>query len=224
MGKTQDDVMSTISIKTYLITFSVLLGFTIGCGTHTFKLESDPADANVFTYDKKGEKRNLGKTPISMPMKDFTNLIGTETVSGEFLTLQIEKDGYESQALTIPTTGFGTLLTSLNVSMKKGSGPEQERMAKSIIEHLFLAQRFAISQQFERAHVEVDKIVKEFPSFARALSMRASIYYAQKNYADSIKWYEEALKIDSQMEDVVKMLAKVKELQKNPSANRSSNP
>ena len=41
--------------------------------------------------------------------------------------------------------------------------------------------------------------------------MRASIYLAQNKIEESLKWYEDALKIDPQMEDVIRIMAKIKE-------------
>ena len=98
------------------------------------------------------------------------------------------------------------------MKLKQGEGPKEERLAKDVLDHLFLAQKLALSAQYERAQIEIDHILTDFPGFPRALSMRASIYFAQKNYTESLRWYEEALKSDPQMEDAVKMAAKVRVL------------
>ncbi len=184
-----------------------------GC-SHLLVVKSEPVEADVyFVNPKTGDKKAVGKTPLNMSMSDVTTAVGPEMVSGEFFTLGVEKPGYITQTLTIPAGQFGTLVTDLRVVLKQGATPKEERLAKSVIDRLFLAQRFALSQQYERAQIELDKILVEFPGFARALSMRASIYFAQKNFTEALKFYEEALKSDPQMEDAVKMVAKVKAMQ-----------
>ncbi len=184
-----------------------------GC-SHLLVVKSEPVEADVyFVNPKSGEKKVVGKTPLNMSMSDVTTAVGPEMVSGEFFTLGVEKAGFVTQTLTIPAGQFGTLVTDLSVVLKQGATPKEERLAKSVIDRLFLAQRFALSQQYERAQIEIDKILVEFPGFARALSMRASIYFAQKNFTEALKFYEEALKSDPQMEDAVKMVAKVKAMQ-----------
>ena len=184
-----------------------------GC-SHLLVVKSEPVEADVyFVNPKTGDKKAVGKTPLNMSMSDVTTAVGPEMVSGEFFTLGVEKPGYITQTLTIPAGQFGTHVTDLSVVLKQGATPKEERLAKSVIDRLFLAQRFALSQQYERAQIELDKILVEFPGFARALSMRASIYFAQKNFTEALKFYEEALKSDPQMEDAVKMVAKVKAMQ-----------
>ncbi len=101
------------------------------------------------------------------------------------------------------------------ITVDKAKEKEKElelRAASDIVNRLFLAQKFAIAKQFERALIEIDKILSQFPTFARALSMKGSIYLAQQNYAESIKWYDEALKSDPQMEDTVRLAARAREL------------
>ncbi len=194
------------------VAFFALALLATGCATHVFKVQSDPIEASVYVVTEKGEKKAIGKTPLEMPMSEVRTAIGDEKASGEFFVIGVEKQGFESQTLTLPAGRFGTLVTDLDVKMKKGELPKEEKIAKTILDRIFLAQKFAISQQFERAQIELDKILVDFPGFSRALSMRASIHFAQKNYSESLRWYEEALKVDPQMEDAVKMAAKVRAL------------
>lgn len=193
--------------------FLIGLSLFLNACSSNFSVKSDPAQADVFFVNPKtGEKKIIGKTPLLMPnseLKTFTN--GT-IPPGEFFTVSVEKQGFQNEVFLIPALKFGTTLTALDVKMKNGVSLKEEKTAKSIIDHLFLAQKLALTQQYERAHIEVDQILKEFPNFARAMTMRASIYYAQKNFKESLKWYDEALKVDPQMDETVKMAAKVRSL------------
>jgi tetratricopeptide (TPR) repeat protein len=197
-----------------------------GCA-HKFKVQSEPIEADVYFLNPKSqEKKLVGKTPLELPMSEIREKVGDEMVSGEFLTVLVEKAGHVTQTFLLPAAQFGTLVTELNVPLAQGTTPKEERFAKSVLDRLFLAQKFALSQQYERALIELDKILTDFPGFARALSMKASIYFAQKNFTESLKFYEQALAADPQMEDAVKMVAKVKALQsgRDPAATAPRGP
>lgn len=181
-----------------------------GCAS-VLAVKSEPLQADVFVLDSKtGDRKSLGKTPIEMPMLTFREVAGANINSGQYFTLLVEKQGFVSERLQIPASRFGTLVTALNVKLKQGNSAKEERAAREVLDHLFLAQKFAVSRQYERAQIELDRILADFPGFPRALSMRASIYYMQKNYTESLKWYEEALKVDPQMEDAILMSAKIR--------------
>ena len=195
------------------------LGFANGCTSH-FIVTSDPYDATIYLEPNSGtgERKLIGKTPLKMPMSEFNKIASDQLSYGGFAKIQVEKSGFKTENFTLPTSRFGTLTTNLNIRMTPGDNqisikPKEEATAKIIVDRLFLAQKFALLQQFERAHIEIDKVISEHPQFARALTMRASIYYAQKNFQDAARWYEEALKYDPQMEDAVRMLSKLKNLQ-----------
>jgi tetratricopeptide (TPR) repeat protein len=169
-----------------------------------------------------GQRKAIGRTPFTIPMSEFKAVLGDGVNPGQYFPLTVERPGFLPETLLVPGTRFGTYVTAINVKLRpepvnlpkdEPKGKRDEKTARAIIDHLFLAQKFAITQQFERAHIELDKIINEFPTFPRALSMRASVYYAQKNWAESLKWYEEALKADPQMDDAVRMAAKIRAIQ-----------
>lgn len=196
------------------IQWLVLMIGLSGCSTATFVATSDPLAADVYyVVPKTGEKKSLGKTPLKIPAEDVKKAIQKDVSGGEYFAVRFEKQGYVPQTYMVPAGRFGTLVTSLEVKLKKGEGDKEAALAKSVLDRLFLAQKLALTNQYERAQVEIDRILADFPGFARAYSMRASIFLAQKNYTESLKWYEEAIKADPQMEEAVKMIAKIKDLQ-----------
>ncbi len=171
---------------------------------------------NVLVGENK-DKKSLGRTPIEMPVSEFEQKVGPQSSENQFYTIEFTKEGYEGEILTIPFASSGTLLTELNIKLKKAPDKTEENeaeltKAQEIINSLFLAQKFAITKQFERALIELDKIIEEHPTFARALSMKGSVYFAQKNYQESLKWYEAALKADPQLEETVKLASKAREM------------
>ncbi len=213
MKQTNGKVVIDLNPTIIVCIWSLLGLATIGCGGSKFVVKSDPPQAEVFFFPGDGkEKKSIGKTPLEMPSEEFRTLIGSGVGEGEFVFLSLEQPGYLTEKFTIPLSTFGAMVTSLNVKMKQGDQAKQEMIAKEVIDGLFVAQKFALMQQFERAHIELDKILTTIPNFSRALSMRASIYFAQKNFPESLKWYEAALKADPQMDEAVKMVTRVRQV------------
>ena len=187
------------------------LAACVGCSSK-FVVKSEPLQADVFVVDGKGTKKPLGKTPLEMPAEEVRKAMDDAPTTGEFYTVTVEKQGFDTQTFNIPVSKFTTMVTALDVKLSEGVTQKELRLAKEILDHLFLAQKFALSSQFERAQIEIDKILTPFPTFSRALSMKASIYFAQKNYRESLKYYEEALKNDPDLDEAVRMTAKVRGL------------
>lgn len=177
-------------------------------------IKSDPIQTEVFVIDAKtGEKKSIGKTPLELPANSVKDAGGEVVESGAYFPLIFEKEGYVPQKLLVPATRFGTLVTAIDVKLKQGTGPKEDHVAKTILDRLFLAQSLARNREFERAQIELDKVLTDSPNFARALSMKGSIYFVQKNYSESLNWYQKALSADPQMEEAVKMTARIRSLQ-----------
>lgn len=198
-----------------IFTFLLLL-VPLACSSK-FKVASEPPEAEVAVIVGANQERKvIGKTPLEMPATELSNFLGGQVPPGEFFTLQITKNGFAEKNLSIPATRYGTNLTLINVKLAPDEATkknkEEMKSADDILKKLFLAQKMALANQHERALIELDKILEKFPGFARALSMKGSIYFAQQKYEESLKWYEEALRADPQMEDTIKITAKVRDL------------
>lgn len=190
-----------------------ILIFMLASCAQKFVVKSDPPEASVYFVDvKSGDKKPIGKTPLEMPAEDVKKAVEGMPSPGEFYTVVVEKNGYETQTFSLPTAQYTTLVTSLDVKLKEGVVQKELKLAKTILDQMFLAQKFALKSQFERAHIEIDKVVTQFPNFSRALTMRASIYFAQKNYSESLRWFEEALKIEPTLDEAIKMAAKLRSM------------
>lgn len=197
-------------IKIYVIIFFQIM--LQACTTvTTFEVKSEPAQADVYMTDEKGEKKLIGKTPLQLTEVELKKNLGNNVISGEFFTVTVEKDGFVNQTFQIPSSVFASLISKLDVVLVSGkSNAETVKTAKDIIDQLFLAQKFALSQQFERAHIELDKVLVAYPHLARVHSMRGGIFYAQKKYDESLRAYNLALQEDPQLDEAIKMIAKLK--------------
>jgi tetratricopeptide (TPR) repeat protein len=190
-------------------TLMVLLGSVLGCSPKII-VKSEPGEANVYVVTpEKGEKKLVGKTPIESEPAKIRELLGEEKGSDQYFELVVEKEKFKAERLLVPYGAMGTLVTEVQVKMKEGV--DEERTAMDLVQSLLLAQKFASLKEYERAVSEIDKILAQHPKFVRALAMKGAVYFVQKKWDESARWYEEALKIDPQLQESTDMLAKIKD-------------
>jgi tetratricopeptide (TPR) repeat protein len=184
---------------------------SLGCSTK-LKVQSEPTDAEVFVSQQYStEKKSLGKTPLEISYAELNEKSGGPPKAGEFLVLSFEAKDFEAEKILLPAAPFGA--TDSNVSVRMVASKDANR-AKNILDRLHNAQKFAQSSQFERAHIETDKVLEIDPNFLRALSMKGSIYYLQKQYEEALKWFEKALAADNSFEEAAKMISKIRQERK----------
>lgn len=203
--------LQKISILGLLLTLSA-------CATAPFKVSSEPDQAKVYLVDSETkEKKELGLTPVLKTAKEIKELMGGNISAGQTLNIYIEKDGYQDKEIWLPASAGGNLGTQINVTLQEGlSSSEKMKTAGDIVDKLFLSQKYAKSQQFERALIEIDKVLETFPEFDRALTMKAAILYGQGSFKESLKWYENALEINPELQHAIDMSAKIRKTLKMP--------
>ena len=68
-------------------------------------VNSDPLQADVYAKLANGEKKPLGKTPLSMPMVALKQTLGESGGNGQYFSIVVEKQGYISQSNAIRDFG-----------------------------------------------------------------------------------------------------------------------
>ena len=196
---------------------SILLAsaYLMGCQT-TFKVLTEPDQADVYLVQDAVEKP-LGKTPLVKNNTELEELLKGQNAPGGLVNVVVKKDGFKSKNIWVPVNGGGSLDSVLNLKLEAGLDSKVElKTAQDILKKLFLSQQFARSQQLERALIEIDKVLEEFPEFDRAMTMKAAIYYAKGDFKESLKWYESAIAVNPELKTAVEMAAKVRQTLKLP--------
>lgn len=200
--------MKKLIITTTHLIAMLFLPSLVACSS-TLKVQSDPTGAEAFIRQQNGtEKKPIGKTPIEIPFTELYQKAGGSASEGEYLVLTLENKDFETKEVLIPPHTFGNQTSLVQVKMQSSKDAVN---ASQILTRLHNAQKFAQSAQFERAHIETDKALEVDSQFVRAISLKGSIYYLQKNYSEALKWFEKALTIDPSFDEAVKMIAKIKQ-------------
>lgn len=187
----------------------VICMYAVGCGS-TLVITSDPSDAKVYLKKPGGSDRvELGVTPLEIRTSEVQEKADIANNSNEYRELIVVKDGYGSQNLFLPPTRFTTLKTQIFAKLDKTPDSEVAK-GEQMVQHLFNAQKFAQKTDFEKAHLELEKSLAISPDFVRAISMKATVYYLEGKYAESLVWYEKALQLEPEYEEAVKMISAVR--------------
>ncbi len=198
---------------------TVSLVFYAGCVSKPFKINSEPDNAEVsILIGEDREKKSLGQTPVIKTKKEIEELLDVDLNSGEVINIVFEKDGYRKKELWIPSVAGGNLGFDIEVSLQQGlSSKDETKTADQIIGKLFLAQNYARTQQFERAVLEIDKLLEDYPTLTRALTMKGAILYANNTLKESLETYEKALSLDPEIKSALEMSSKIRKKLKMPS-------
>lgn len=205
----------------------VALTFLLGaCSSAPFKVVSEPDQAEVFIVDasSKSEKK-IGMTPLTKTRKDLAEQLKGQNQPGNLVNVVIKKDGFKTKDIWLPTSAGGHFPTSLNLKLTPSTSKSAEmKTASEIMERVFLAQQYAKTKQLERALIEIDKVLEQFPKFDRAMTMKAAILYGQNNMKESLKWYENALEVNPELTSAIQMSGKIRKSLRLPSRNSARLP
>lgn len=192
--------------------------FNVACASKPFKLTSEPDNAKVYLLvGEEQEKKSIGQTPLIKTKKEIEELIDGDLNAGSTLNLVFEKDGYQTKELWVPSAAGGSLGIDIQVSLLEGpSSSDETKTADQIVDKLFLAQNFARTEQFERALIEIDALLKKFPKLSRAFSMKGAILYANSSFKESLEAYEKALDLNPELKTALEMSAKIRKKLKLP--------
>lgn len=192
-----------------------------GCVTSTYTVKTDPPGAEVYvkSFDS-DEKQLIGQTPLTLSYSELREKTKIPASSGEFFRLILEKKDYQAETMLVPASRMGHSSTMIVIKMK--SGGEAVSKVNLLLQHLFNAQKLANEGDFERAQIEIDKDLEIEPNFTRAMSLRGSIFFLQKKFDESMKWFEKALAVDPGFSDAIKMIAQIKKINGMTDSSKSS--
>ncbi len=190
------------------ILFALALAVVAGCTNLKVVVRSEPSGAEVWIKDRLTGKRNiLGITPLEVSPDAIDWVLGASKDSNkDYWEVLISKEGYQTAQYFLPRKS-GTSVSGLTATLVPGVDDER---AKVVIERLFTAQNYAVKGVFDKAHKEVDHVLRTWPRFGRAYTMRGSIYILQRKYQDALEAYETAQFVDATLTEAKLMAAELR--------------
>jgi tetratricopeptide (TPR) repeat protein len=115
---------------------------------------------------------------------------------------ELEKQKKEKEAQEEPVED--------DVAEDEESEKPQEGAATRASKHVLYAQTYFFERKYDRAMNEIDRAIDLDPSSAVAYSLKGSIHFKQGEKSRAKKAWEKSIELDSNQEDVQKMLDSLK--------------
>lgn len=177
---------------------SLFLLFLIGC-TSAPKLvvKSQPEKATVSYFNQRNlSYEELGKTPFSIDPQS-TNLSASEINS--ISVLKIEKPGYVSENVLIPSERMGNSELLLNLKENEAwinkESSSISRLAEDMARKLLSINRLTSEQQYDRALILVNDLLKKYPEASIFYDMKGSLHLLRNERGPARQSFQRSLEL-----------------------------
>jgi tetratricopeptide (TPR) repeat protein len=177
------------------IVFLIPTLFLTGCfTTSVYKFQSQPPEASVY-YVNGPDKTLVGQTPI-----DYSK---TALPSDAPFTILFEKAGYESREVSISPTDNSQTTISANLKVaKQALGDATTKRVRELLKKIFQIQEFTAQSRYVDALALINKAAEEEPDVAEIFVLKGSVYYLLNDHKQAKLAWQEALKIDSTLDQL----------------------
>ena len=193
---------------------ALALGLLSACATPGPRVEvkSTPEGAEVSIVRPNGSGTiPIGKTPLSLSPDQFPDL------GAKIVTLQIRKDGYQSENIVLPegaTAGLAQMnftLRDSNVSPTTGKALEasQNELARGIAQ----IHRQVSKKNFDDAIRTLDSLLAKHPRIATLYDLLGGIHYLRKDSGRALEAFKRSLELDPNNAETSRLVEKLQSFQ-----------
>lgn len=176
------------TLKTSLLLATLSMG--VGCSSNnTFKVTSSPEGAEVFARSVKSDTYSkLGVTPLVLE----TSQIKDDSLKEGPIYLELRKEGHEKSNILVTEMSSQDLEIYMKMTVQEKF---QDAMRfDEVGNYLFETQRLIRLQNYEEAHKEIDKVLKDYPELSISHEMKGGIYYLEKKYKEALNSFRIAFR------------------------------
>ncbi len=178
------------------------------CATQTYRLQSNPAEAEVSVQQGNGIKRVIGKTPLSLSSKEINP-------TAESLQIEFTKKGFEKQSVFVPASSFDKsvnidlTLTASDKSAEAGKGNETiNKIAGAVAE----VQKYIQTKEFTAAEQRLNSLIADYPGVATFYSLQGNVFYLEKKLTPALDAYKKAQELDPNSNELPRIIEKLQSL------------
>ncbi len=180
----------------------------ISCSTATYRFSSNPSEAEVFLVSKNGEKKPLGKTPLSVNANEINS--GKDSVM-----IEVKKEGYLPQQLFIGDSYFAKNVESSMVLAPQATAADtknQDASMNEIASSVADIQRDIQTKNYDIALTKLSRMQASYPNVATFHSLMGNVHYLEKRLDKSLQSYKKAIALNPNLYEVQKMIEKIEAL------------
>lgn len=166
----------------------------VGCST-TSKLTvmTKPEKATVTYYNEKSQSyESIGETPFSIS--------GKQLKENKMGVLRVEKPGYVTENIVIPTTSLGSTDVSLNLRENSQwiskESKSISKVAEDIADHLNQINRYTNSRSYTEALGVTNKLINKYPETSIFYDIRGSIHLLLNQKEEAKRNFQKSLEIN----------------------------
>lgn len=188
----------------------LIAGFSLFWAACASKLvvQSEPSQAEVSAQvEGKQERVKLGLTPLEITETELAQKLMLTPVSTQWIKLNLDKKEFSSREVFLPSNRWGETLKIIKLKLE--SNPDKATVVQEMLSHFFNAKKFAETRQYAQAHSEIDKVLALDSKSVKAINMKAGIHYLEGRLDEAKKLYLDALNLDPNSSDSIKMLEKI---------------
>jgi tetratricopeptide (TPR) repeat protein len=184
-------------MKAIVLTSALMLN---ACASY-YRFQSNPQDA-VVSHMNGTQKNVLGQTPI-----DFSK---TALPKDTPFVILFEKDGFETKEIAVSPND--NALTTISVSLKPAKLPQNDTQVQRIrktLQDIFEIQELAAKRRFVDALTKLNELQSREPMLVETHVLKGSIYVMLADPLKAREEWEQALKLDPNLEKIRQSLSEL---------------
>jgi hypothetical protein len=190
-----------------LFIYSIVLLF-IGCASPSYKFQSVPSEAEVTMTTSSGEKKSLGKTPISISANEVNP-------RRDGFTLEFKKEGFATQNLTVIDSVFSKNIEANITLAQEAHSSDPRKLDSSLNEVATLVadiQRDIQTKNYEIAMTKLTKLQVSYPNVATVYSLMGNVHFLERRMDRALVNYKKAIAINPNLFEVQKMVERIESM------------
>jgi hypothetical protein len=190
-----------------LMTAGAVMSLTTGCAVGSLRVNSTPPAADVYIAYEGEQPNKIGQTPLNLDSR----LI--DEGRGRYVSVMIKKDGYQTEALLVPT---GLMRSSLDISSKleefklplqcQDQTSAVEKIGRGIANVQSLVKTNALGEAQNKLMILID----EYPNISVLHDLLGNVHYINKNLDGALASYQKSLNLDPNNIDTQRMVNKIR--------------
>lgn len=176
-----------------------------GCATPSYRLQSNPSEAEIEITYKNGTKKIVGKTPLQQNTQDINP-------TNDSLQIEFRKPGHISSTVFVPRSGFDKAI-DLTVNLAQDTrvleGKKTDQAINEIASGIADIQRDIQRKQFDLSIQKINRLIAHYPNVSTLYSLLGNVYYLDKRLEPALLNYKKALDLDPTSQELVKVIEKI---------------
>lgn len=187
----------------------ILVVFVLsGCQSQAFRVESEPAGADVIIATPGQTPRKIGATPYSIQSSDQGD-------KAQALQVTVTKAGFGSESVLLPPAAMGrsgSLFVKLDSSKMSAACQNQDASLEKVARGVADAQYQMKLKNYEQAERTLNQLTTDFPNVSVLHDLLGNIHYLRKDIDRALSSYRRSQAIAPNNSETSRMIKKLEEL------------